>query len=69
MLNILGFAFHCLSKTIYDSIGHCYLLAEFQFDGPYPILQQDEVQQQFLQMNAVDRPVSRLSGILADGTT
>ena len=28
-----------------------------------------EAQQQLLQMNAMDRPTSRLSGILADGGT
>ncbi|WAR24127.1 GLIS3-like protein [Mya arenaria] len=40
---------------------------EFTFDGAYHIMSQEEAQQQFLQMNAVDRPVSRLSGIMADG--
>lgn len=42
----------------------------FDFEGAaYLGMPTDEVQQQFLQMNAVDRPLSRLSGIMADGTT
>jgi len=40
----------------------------FEFEGPY-MMPTEEVGQQFLQMTAVDRPVSRLSGIMADGTT
>jgi len=45
----------------------CVCISAFDFEGAYV---QEDIQQQYLQMNAVtNRPVSRLSGILADGTT
>lgn len=45
----------------------CLFVSGFDFDGSYLGMPGEEMQQQFLQMNAVDRPVSR--GILADGST